>query len=83
MLFVENCKLYADRFCGDPEYHVFCYPKRSEDFDVVGTFCDRDTAEAFCEYMRTHGGKVSYYGTRQAQEAFCAFLENRSGISAS
>lgn len=61
MLFVENCTLKVDRFCGDSAFCVFCYPIKKDDFDVIGDFDTKEEAESFLQFMQKTGGKISAF----------------------
>ena len=57
-MLVNDCVLRVDRFCGDSVFHVFCYHKRRDDFEVVGDFQQRENAEAVLREMLKSGGNV-------------------------
>lgn len=57
-MLVNDCVLRVDTFCGDSVFHVFCYHKRRDDFEVVGDFQQRENAEAVLREMLNSGGNV-------------------------
>jgi hypothetical protein len=57
-MLVNDCVLRVSQFCGDPVYHIFCYHKRKDDFEVVGDFKQRENAESVLREMLESGGNV-------------------------
>ena len=62
MLSVSDYNLIIDCFNGEKDrFHVFCFAKRSDYFDVIGTFEKREDAEKLKQVMLNNGGLLSSY----------------------
>ena len=62
-MLVNDCKIEVSYYLWESprRYHVFCYHRRRDDFDVIGDFETAAEAEKLRAVMIAEGGNVSKY----------------------